>query len=168
MSISISPVSATSGLSQTDSQSSINQLRQSFRQLASSLQSGDLAGAQKAFSTIETLLSSSSPSQNSNGQSASTPTSPVQNDLAALGQALSSGNLTTAQSDFSKLLADLQPARQSAAAGSGQSVGSAHRHGHHQAEASGPDSSSTATDPAAPTGVVSGPNSAGGKISLYV
>jgi hypothetical protein len=138
--MSISAVSSTSGFSQTDSQSSINQLRQSFRQLANSLQSGGLAGAQKAFSTLEKLLQSN------------TPNSPVQNDLAALGQALSSGDLTTAQSDFSKLKNDLQPASQ----------------GHHQPEASGPDSSSTATDPAAPTGIVSGQNSAGGKISLYV
>ena len=166
--MSISSESATSGLSQTDSQSSINQLRQSFRQLASSLQSGDLAGAQKAFSTIETLLQSNqSSSQSSAVQSASATNTPVQNDLAALGQALNSGDLTTAQSDFSKLKSDLQPAGQSVASGSSQSVGSAHRHGHHRAEASGPDSSSTATDPAAPTGVVSGPNSAGGKISLY-
>jgi hypothetical protein len=75
--MSISAVSSISGLSQTDPQSSINQLRQSFRQPAS------------------------------------------------------------------------------------------HQNGHHQPEASGPDSSSTATDPAAPTGIVSGGNSAGGKISLY-
>jgi hypothetical protein len=57
--------------------------------------------------------------------------------------------------------------RQSFGQPAGQTVGSAHQNGHHQPEASGPDSSSTATDPAAPTGIVSGGNSAGGKISLY-
>jgi hypothetical protein len=102
--MSISGVSSTSGLSQTDSQSSVNQLRQTFKQLASSLQSGDLAGAQQAFTSLEKLLQSNqSASQNSTVQPASTPQSPVQSDLAALGQALSSGDLSAAQGDFSKL-----------------------------------------------------------------
>jgi hypothetical protein len=166
--MSISAVSSTSGLSQTDSQGSINQLRQSFKQLASSLQSGDLSGAQKAFSALEGLLQSNqSSSQSPTVQSASAQNSPIANDVAALGQALSSGDLSAAQSDFSKLQKDLQPAGQSASA-SGKSVGSAHHKGHHHhAEASDSDSSSTATTTTASTATsVSSQNSTGGTISL--
>jgi hypothetical protein len=165
--ISISGVSSNSGLPQTDSQSSVSQLRQTFKQLASSLQSGDLSGAQKAFASLETLLQSNqSASQGSTGQSASTQKSPVQSDLAALGQALSSGDLSAAQGDFSKLQKDLQPAGQSG--GSSQSVGSAHRHGHHHhTEASDSDSTATTTDTTPSTTSANSPNSTGGTISLY-
>jgi hypothetical protein len=165
--MSISGVSSTSGLSQTDSQSSVNQLRQTFKQLASSLQSGDLSGAQKAFSALETLLQSNqSTSPSSTVQPASTTPTPVQNDLAALGQALSSGDLSTAQSTFAQLQKDLQPATQTGA--SGKSVGSAHRHGHHHRSAgSDSDSSSTTASTTASTTSTSSQNTTGGTISVY-
>ena len=158
--MSISGVSSTSGLSPTDSQSSVNQLRQTFNQLAGSLQSGDLAGAQQAFTSLEKLL------QSSKVQSATAPKSPVQSDLAALGQALSSGDLSAAQGDFSKLHKDLQPAGQSGA--SSQSVGSSRRHGHHhRPEASDSDSSAAPTATTAPITTATSQNSTGGTISLY-
>ena len=137
-------------------------MRQTFQQLASSLQSGDLAGAQKAFAALEQLLQSNqSASQSSTGPSASAQKSPVQTDLAALGQALSAGDLSTAQSEFSKLQKDLQPASQN-----GQSVGSTKRHHghHHRPEASDSDSGATTT---ASTTTGSSQNSTGGTISLY-
>jgi hypothetical protein len=112
--MSISAVSSTSSLSQTDSQSSVNQLRQTFKQLASSLQSEDLAGAQKAFSAQESLLQAN---QYATVQPVGTRNSTIQNDVAALGPALNFGDLSAAQSDFSRFVKDLQPA--------GQSVGSA-------------------------------------------
>ena len=155
--MSISGVSSSSGPSQTGSQSSANQLRQTFEQLAGSLQSGDLAGAQQAFTSLEKLL------QSSKVQPANTPQSPVQSDLAALGQALSSGDLSAAQGDFSKLQKDLRPAGQS-----GKSVGSSHRHGHHhRPEASDSDSSATSTATTASTTTATSQNSTGGTISLY-
>ena len=154
--MSISGVSSSSGLSQTDSQSSVNQLRQTFKQLASSLQSGDLAGAQQAFTSLEKLL------QSSKVQPASTPQSPVQSDLAALGQALSSGDLSAAQGDFSKLQKDLQSAGQSNASSQSR------RHGHHhRSEASDSDSSATTTATTASTITATSQNSTGGTISLY-
>jgi hypothetical protein len=119
--VSISAVSSTSGPSQTDSQSNVNLLRQSFKQLASSLQSGDLAGAQKALSALERLVQSNqSASQTLNVQSTSTSTqnSTIQNDVAALGQALNFGDLSAAQSDFSRLVKDLRPEGQNGATAS--------------------------------------------------
>jgi hypothetical protein len=156
--MSISGVSSSSGLSQTDSQSSVNQLRQTFKQLAGSLQSGDLAGAQQAFTSLEKLLQS----QSSKVQPASTPQSPVQSDLAALGQALGSGDLSAAQADFSKLQKDLQPAGQSSASSQSR------RHGHHhRPEASDSDSSAAAPNTTASTTTATSQNSTGGTISLY-
>jgi hypothetical protein len=166
--MSISGVSSQSNLSQTDSASSIYQLRQSFKQLATSLQSGDLSGAQKAFSALESLLQSNQPaSQSAPAQSPAAPPSPVQDDLTALGQALSSGDLSSAQSDFAKLQKDLQPAGQNA----GQSVGSARRHGHHHGpKPSDSDSDSTTTDTTASTASTastSSQNPAAGSINVY-
>jgi hypothetical protein len=164
--VSISAVSSTSGLSQTDSQSSVNLLRQTFEQLASSLQSGNLTGAQKALSDLESLIQSNqSSSQTLIVHSTSTRNSTIQNDVAALGQALNFGDLSAAQSDFSRLVKDLQPAGQDVAPG--QSVGSARHHGHHHGpEASDSDSSTTTTETTASTAVLS-QNPTGETVSLY-
>jgi hypothetical protein len=150
--MSISPVSFNSGVSQTNS-SSANSIQQTFKQLAKSLQSGDLEGAQKAFSSLQQLLRSG-PS----GQSASTQDNPIQNDFAALGQALSAGDLSAAQSDFTKLQTDLKAAGQSGDTGSGQPVQGAHRHGHHFRPESSEPASTTAADTQ---------NSPGGTVNLY-
>jgi hypothetical protein len=163
--VSISAVSSTSGLSQTDSQSSVNLLRQTFQQLASSLQFGDLTGAQKAFSDLEGLLQSNQ-STSPTVQPASTQNNTIQNDVAALGKALNSGDLSAAQSDFARLVKDLQPAGQDAAPG--QSVGSAHRHGHHHhPEASDSGSAATTTQTTDSTATASSQNLTGGTVSLY-
>jgi hypothetical protein len=164
--LSISSVSFSSNLSQTSSQSSTNQVQQSFKQLANSLQSGDLAGAQKAFATLQTLLQTQAASQSSSAPPASTQNSPVQNDFAALGQALSSGDLTSAQSDFSKLQSDLKTASQSGASGSAHGAGSAH-HGHRHRHASGAsDSDSTDTNSSTASTATSTPDT-GSTISVY-
>jgi hypothetical protein len=165
--VSIAAVSSTSGLSQTDSQSSVNLLRQTFEQLASSLQSGDLAGAQKALSSLESLVQTNqSTSQTLTVHSTSTRNSTIQNDVAALGQALNFGDLSAAQSDFSRLVKDLRPEGQNGA--TAQSVGSTHHHGHHHhPEASDSDSSATTTETTASTPIASSQNLTGGTLSLY-
>jgi ribosomal protein S20 len=164
--VSISNVSFTSGVSPADSQSSTNQVQQSFKQLANSLQAGDLASAQEAFTTLQTLLQNQAASQSASTQPASTQNSPVQHDFAALAQALSSGDLSAAQSDFSKLQSDLKTASQSGASGSAQSAGSAH-HGHRHRHASGAsDSASTDTSASTASTAASTPV-AGSTISVY-
>jgi hypothetical protein len=148
--VSVSAVSSNSSLAQTDSSSVMNQWKQDFKQLASALQSGNLAGAQKAFKALQQLQQSNqSGGQSSNGQSASSSNNPIQNDFVALGQALSSGNLSGAQSDFSQLQSAMQAAGSNGASGGTQSA----HHGHHHRHASSAsDSDSSAADATASTG----------------
>jgi DNA-binding FadR family transcriptional regulator len=114
MSISALSSNLIADLSQ-QRQNPFQEIKQDFQQLASALQSGDLSGAQSAYSNIQQLLGANS------GSSASTTSSngpsTLQNDFAALGQALQSGDLSTAQSAFSQLQSDFQAARQSGGAG---------------------------------------------------
>jgi hypothetical protein len=69
-----------------------------LKQLGQALQSGDLAGAQQAFGTLQTL-SQSGPLSSSNTFSKSQ----RQQDFAAIGQALQSGDLAGAQQAFAQL-----------------------------------------------------------------
>ena len=116
MSISALSSNLIADLSQ-QRQNPFQEIKQDFQQLSSALQSGDLSGAQSAYSNIQQLLGASS------GSSASTTSSngpsTLQNDFAALGQALQSGDLSTAQSAFSQLQSDFQAARQSSGPGFG-------------------------------------------------
>jgi outer membrane protein assembly factor BamD (BamD/ComL family) len=94
------------------------QVRQDYAQLAGDLQSGNLTGAQSAFTSLEQTLQTQTGTNATSDTSASTTSTsssdPIANDLNALGQALSSGNLTQAQSAFSELQSDIQSARHSA------------------------------------------------------
>ena len=67
-------------------------------QLGTALQSGNLAGAQQAFSTLQTLAQAS-PLPNSNAFAVSQ----REQDFNAIGQALQSGDLTGAQQAFAQL-----------------------------------------------------------------
>jgi soluble cytochrome b562 len=93
---------------QTSGQNNFAQLRQAFQALASTLQSGDMTGAQNAFATLQQLLpNSSAGNQTQNGQQGSNQ-SPFATDLNAVGQALQSGNVSDAQEAFAKLQQDMQ------------------------------------------------------------
>jgi type VI protein secretion system component VasK len=65
-----------------------------FEQLASSLQSGNLSGAQQAYTSLAASFQNSPSAQTTN---------PLSADFQALGQALQSGNLSAAQQAFSTL-----------------------------------------------------------------
>ncbi len=70
--MSVSSVSSNSSLTQTDWRSVTKQWTQDFKQLSSSLQDGDLAGAQKAFKALQQLQQSNQlGGPSSNGQPAS-------------------------------------------------------------------------------------------------
>ena len=93
----------------------MQQVRQDFNDLAQALGSGDLSGAQAAFSAFQQLLPASASSTSNQTQSSTTASSTsnpgsgtVMTDLSNLGQALQAGNLSDAQNDFSKLTQDLQ------------------------------------------------------------
>jgi hypothetical protein len=108
------------------------QRQQDFKELSNALQTGDLSAAQDAFSALQQLFSPpASNSQTQTSQQISGRDS-VTADISALGQALQSGDLTTAQTDFSQLQKDIQ------------SIGQKHHH-HHKASASAQDTSTTAT-----------------------
>jgi DNA-binding FadR family transcriptional regulator len=109
----MSTVSSTngSGTSQAIWQQQMQQRKTDWQSLASALQSGDLTGAQQAFSSLQAM-------QTGGNQGASS-TSPISSDFTALGKAIQSGDLNAAQTAFQKLQTDMQTMR-------------AHHHHHHQ------------------------------------
>jgi ribosomal protein S20 len=119
--MSITPVSSSSS-SQIDNPYA--DVRTDFKNLTDAIQNGDLASAQTAFQAIQ--------------QSGVTPppNSPLAKDLTAIGQALSSNDVSAAQQALQQLQSD---------AHSGQAKG---RHGHHHHHGS---STASTTDPTTPS-----------------
>jgi len=103
--MSVIGISSTSIAAQPGLLASFQQRRNDFQQLAQSLQSGDLAGAQAAFTDLTNL------SQNSKA-GAQSPTSQIGQDFAAIGQALQSGDLAGAQQAFATFQQDVKSAFQ--------------------------------------------------------
>lgn len=164
--MSISALSSNSAVSQGSAQTGVSQMEQLFKQLANSLQSGNLSNAQKTYASINTLLQktpangqSSGTQAASAGAASSASESPVQNDFEALGQALASGNLGQAQMDFSKMQSDAKAASQNSGSGS---TGKAH-HGHHHhrqvAETSSSSSADATSSSSSSAGTASGTSS---------
>jgi DNA-binding FadR family transcriptional regulator len=121
--MTITGVSSTSTASFTQP-SSIE--RSTFRDLVDAIQSGDLATAQSAFTSLTqadpNILTSS----------------PLGQDLSAIGQALQSGDTTAAQQALDTLRADAQK------------IGSGHHHHHHHGNRAGATQGSTqGVDPTA-------------------
>lgn len=100
MGMSVNSASSSS-VYQTSGSSNLQQRRQDFKALSQALQSGDLAGAQKAFASLNPSAASAAASGSSaSSTTASTAsTSPSQ----ALAQALQSGNLPAAQQAFAAM-----------------------------------------------------------------
>ena len=121
---SVSGVSTSLNQYQVDWQNNLKQWQQNFSQLGTALQSGDLAGAQAAFSALLQNTPASSPTQTSQQGGATG----IKADFDALGQALQSGDVDAAKTAFTKLQQDLQTAR-------------AHHHHHHHGQATGQSSS---------------------------
>jgi len=96
--------------------SQFQQRAQNFKALGDALKSGDLAGAQKAFDTIQ----ANAPKNGANsGSGTGNSQNPLSNDFNALGTALQSGDLASAQKAFATLQQD------------GQAMHKAHGHHHH-------------------------------------
>lgn len=125
--MSISSITSGTMMPQ-DFQNIRQQQRQDFSQLAQALQDGDLTGAQKAYSDLQSLLPSNNQSGTNTNTNSGSPQNPIQSDFAALGKALSSGDLSQAQSEFSQLQTDLKNAYQNQSGIPGLGV---HRGGHH-------------------------------------
>jgi len=113
---------------QSSWQSPFQQISSNFQQLGQSLSSGNLSGAQQAFSSLQQLLPGGQQGQSSSTSSSTSGTqgsgnSTIQQDMAALGQALQSGNLSDAQQAYAQLQQDFQAGRH-------------HGHHHHAQSAS--------------------------------
>jgi hypothetical protein len=132
--MSISAISPAQSIYQPPSTQSA--LAQDFSQLASSLTSGNLSGAQQAYSSLTQLLSSS---QGSSPNSSN----PFTQALSQIGQALQNGNLSGAQQALSSLQ---------------QSKGGHHSHGHHHGGGGSATSSTVSAATTSDSSTVSGTN----------
>lgn len=101
----------TAALPSDQQQSNNSPIAQAFTQLGQALQSGDLSTAQQAFSTIQQDIQQAQSahgrhhhhSQNAQGANGSDQNSTIGQALSALGQALQSNNVTSAQQAFANL-----------------------------------------------------------------
>lgn len=111
MSIGAISSSTTSNILDSTSNSGTNQMAQEWKDLESALKSGDLTSAKTAFQAIEKLheqqvsqsgSTASISTSNSTGSTSasSNSTSNMDSAMAALGEALDSGDLSAAQSAF--------------------------------------------------------------------
>jgi outer membrane protein assembly factor BamD (BamD/ComL family) len=119
--MSVSAIGSSSSSYQVQAQQS----QDYFQQLAQSLNSGNLQGAQTAFAALQQKAQGSQ-----TAQAGASATNPISTDISALGTALQSGNLTAAQQAFAKLQSDGKAA-----------------HGHHHHHGGGQESTQSATDP---------------------
>jgi len=118
-----SSTTATSSSTSTDS----NPLANDLSALEKALQSGDLSSAQSIFAQImqnmpppppDATASDSTQSTTATSSSTGSGTNTIADDLTALGKALASGDLTSAQSYLSQLQQDLQSVSASASSAS--------------------------------------------------
>jgi DNA-binding FadR family transcriptional regulator len=127
------------------------QVQQDYARLAGALQSGDLSGAQSAFSNLQQALQSQGAGATQTTATSNSTTDPIANDFNTLGQALSSGNLTQAQSAFSQLKTDIQTAQQAGSQTQNltqalQAAVQGHHHHHHGGGGTSTESSTSTTD----------------------
>ena len=111
--MSISPISPSFSTQQPGgTQGSIRQIRQDFQNLASALKSGDLSGAKSAVSTLQQLMQGFQPPGSSGALQGGggKPPDKLGMDLAAIGKALQSGDLGSAQDALKKMLDEMQAA----------------------------------------------------------
>jgi hypothetical protein len=135
--MSISSISSNSYAYPTPDTNNRDQFRTDFSNLATALSSGDLSGAQSAFSALQQLQPGRfSTSPNAGGTPGIGATSSIGADIATLGDALKSGNLTAAQDAFKKVQQDMQ---------------SMHHGHHHHKQVSSAQSDPTSTSPSATT-----------------
>lgn len=113
--MSVSSVGLDQSVGTSALRSSVRQAHRDFDQLVQSLQSGNLSAAQQAYTSFQQIQAgqtSSTPTQ-TGAVAATTAANPVASDWSALGQALQSGSLSSAQGALGTLQQDAQAAWQS-------------------------------------------------------
>jgi hypothetical protein len=121
---------------------------------------------------LEQALQTQSGASTTSTATSATSNDPIANDLSTLGQALSSGNLTQAQSAFSQLQTDIQAAQQS---GTSQAQNAtqpqkfqtdeSHRHHHHHGDEGGSSSQSSSSTSSASSAYTSSTSSS--SVNVY-
>ncbi len=142
--MSTSPIALSSALSSSQEQSPIQKNQQDFNKLATSIQSGNLAAAQQAFSSLQQQHNVAGPES-----ADSSSNNNISADFKAVGQAIQSGNATAAKAAFSKLQSDLKTESQSTSSTPAHALAQKlkhRRHKHHGAGAQSTGSSTASTD----------------------
>ncbi|HTX16573.1 MAG TPA: hypothetical protein VMD77_14835 [Candidatus Baltobacteraceae bacterium] len=98
-------VNSNSSANSSSSTQSNNPLAAAFNQLSQDLQSGNLAGAQSDYSTIQQDMQSHGAHMHHHGGGAG---SGISQEFQELGQALQSGNLSNAQQAYTTLQQDFE------------------------------------------------------------
>ena len=141
--MTISGISSSNAVYQSDMAAKMAQRKQDFQSLADALKSGNLAAAQKAFAQLQSDGVKTSQTQSSNSQ-----TSSQSSPLQALSNALQNGDLTGAQQAFAQLQQGMK----------------AHHHHHHQGSGSAQTNSANQLTGSTDSG--DGTSSTGGQISI--
>jgi ribosomal protein S20 len=142
--MTISGISSSNTVYQSDMATKMAQRKQDFQSLADALQSGNLTDAQKAFAQLQSDGVKTGQTQNNNSQGSSQ-NSPMQ----ALASALQNGDLAGAQQAFAQLQQGMK----------------AHHHHHHQ-QGAGSFQTNGASQSNSSTGVGDGTSSSGGQINI--
>jgi chromosome segregation ATPase len=106
-----SALSSVQSSSSNGSSSGNSAIQQAYSQLEQDLQAGNLTGAQQDYSSLQQSLQAMGglkAGHHHHHHGNSEQAQAVQQDFGSLGQALSSGNLSNAQSAFASLQQDLQ------------------------------------------------------------
>lgn len=147
--MSISAISTSSAYQQVSSTSNQGTSRGSaMKSLADSINSGDLTSAKAAFDALQKNRPSSSTSASTtsatSGTSGTTGTSQRDQDMAAIGKALQSGDADAAKQALAKMQQDHKSAEASGKTHGKQAAHGAHHHHGHKAQSTS-DSSSSGT-----------------------
>ena len=148
--MSVQGISSSSSLFTPNAKNNSSSIGSDVKNLVTAIQSGDLKGAQNAFSQIQNLMQSSqgTPVQQTNGQQ-----SQLSADLAAVGSALQAGDINGAQDALKKLGQDMQ------------STAKTHYHHHHHGGGDQTQAAASTTGVTAPIGSTS---SSGSNVNVLV
>src|SRR5581483_7810989 len=118
----------------------MQQRRHDFQNLGSSLQTGNRSGAQQASPDLQALFTTPPSNATPSATAGTASNNSIQQDFAAIGQDLGTGNLAQAQKDYSQMRNDIQSVLSQNAGIAGM-----HHHARHHLHASSTDGSSTST-----------------------
>jgi len=112
--MSVAGISSSNLFNINDSRRSVeSEMKQEFAQLGQDLQSGNLSAAQQDFATIQQDMQSNAVQSGGHRHHHHGGENAISSLFSQLGQALQSGDLSTAQQVFSTMQQDFQQAGQS-------------------------------------------------------